>query len=234
MSQFPWIQQFSLFLFDFDGLLVDTEVLHYQAYQRLCSRFGETLPWTFDEYRNIAPISSEKLQQSLREDVPGMFVKEPSWERLYAIKKANYDELLREGQLKFMPGVVELLEELNRIGKPRAIVTHSARPFIEFIADQLPLLMTIPIWVTREDYNNSKPSPDPYLKALEIFEMTADKAVGFEDSPRGFEALQKAKVPAVMINRDPHSSVDKQQIAVFDSFFSIPAEGPFALKGSLS
>lgn len=232
MSNLNWIHNFDLLLFDFDGLLVDTEELHYQAYQRLCANYKETLPWTFDEYCNIAHLSSEKLQQALRDEVPGMFIKEPSWEVLYAFKKSSYDALLREGQLKFMPGVIELLEELNRVGKPRAIVTHSARPFIEFIGDQLPLLKTIPLWITRENYNLSKPAPDPYLKALEMFEIPAANAIGFEDSPRGLESLQKAKVPAVLINRKPHASLQKQHIVVFDSFCSIPEEGPFALNGS--
>ena len=42
-----WISNYDLFLFDLDGLLVDTEKLHFEAYKRLCSRFGYELAWDF-------------------------------------------------------------------------------------------------------------------------------------------------------------------------------------------
>ncbi len=81
-----------------------------------------------------------------------------------------------------MPGVEELLKELIELKSKRAVVTNSTKEQIETIKELLPLLKSIPLWITREDYENPKPAPDGYLKAMEVLADSGDRVIGFEDS----------------------------------------------------
>jgi HAD superfamily hydrolase (TIGR01509 family) len=67
------------------------------------------------------------------------------------------------------------------------------------ITKHIPLLQKIPHWITREDYQEAKPSPQGYLKAIEKFAHPQDQIIGFEDSPRGLQALLGTKAKPVWV-----------------------------------
>ena len=217
-----WIERFDLFLFDLDGLLVDTERLHYQAYQALCQRYDVPLEWSFGEYLGIAHSSSEGLRESL---CP-LFEGRP-WEELYEEKKTIYIELLNRGNLQLMPGVERLLKELASARVKRCVATHSSKEQVAAIKHFLPVLKTIPVWVTREDYERPKPHPDAYYKALELLMDPEDRVIGFEDSLRGFKALKETIALPVLICDPNHPQMGDEHLqgAVhFPSFSQIPTQ----------
>ena len=199
-----WIKQFQLFLFDFDGLLVNTEKLHFAAYQEMCRGRGVQLNWDFDRYCAIAHSDDTAIRRNIYTEFPGLFEEEPNWSVLYAEKKAAYFSLLQGGKLELMPGVENLLKELERRGLKRCVVTHSLYEQIAFIRDQLPALQSIPVWFTREDYTQPKPSPECYIKAIDKLAEPGDRVIGFEDSLRGFNALSGSSAFPVLICRNDH------------------------------
>ena len=83
-----WIHQFQLFLFDFDGLLVNTEELHFLAYKKMCSNRGFNFDWSFERYCESANYIADLLKHELYEKFPLLYEMEPSWDVLYAEKKA--------------------------------------------------------------------------------------------------------------------------------------------------
>ncbi len=203
-----WINKFDLFLFDFDGLLVDTEGLHFEAYQRLCARYGCNLPWTLDQFFNIAHTSALGIRNEIERLFPQMFGGR-SWDALYSEKKSIYQELLQSGNLSLLPGVQPLLEKLAARGKKRCVVTNSTLPQIELVKTHIPVLQTIPYWFTRESYANPKPAPDGYLKALQELKGPQDRVIGFEDSLRGLKSLQQAGVEnTVLICMPTHPQLE--------------------------
>ena len=124
-----------------------------------------------------------------------------------------------------MPGVEKLLQYLQKKGVKRAVVTNSFKEQIDLIKKQIPILESIPLWVTREDYKSAKPEPDGYLKALELLEGQGDVAIGFEDTLRGYCALSGAKVEGVVVSevlseefRDKLSAMGAKMIPSFESF----------------
>lgn len=192
-----WIRQFDLFLFDFDGLLVDTEQLHYQAYQKTLCHYGHRLEWTFPAYCNLAHTGSTKVKEALYAEFPDL----PSdWDAIYRIKKECYQELLEQGKIALMPGVAPLLEALLQAKIRSCTVTHSPRTQTDRIRTQLPILNSIPHWITREDYQKPKPDPECYRKAIELYGRPNDRVVGFEDTPRGLAALGGTRAVAVWIS----------------------------------
>ncbi len=218
-----WIEKFDLFLFDLDGLLVNTEMLHYEAYRSLCSHYGYQLPWNFSEYLEVAHASSEGLREAL---YPHLASQGGEWSSIYAMKKKIYQESLNKGKLSLMPGVEALLQELAGARLKRCVATHSTKEQVETIKHHLPILKTIPVWITREDYESPKPAPDAYLKAIELLADPGDRIVGFEDSFRGLQALRATLALPVLICDPKHRQLKSEELVGtvhYPSFEKIPS-----------
>jgi beta-phosphoglucomutase len=199
-----WIHNFDLFLFDFDGLLVNTEEIHFEAYRQMCRKFGFELDWDFRMFCGVAHSDSEALRKTIYAQLPELYKQQPDWSVLYAEKKRIYLQLLKAGRVNFLPGAEELLTALQEAGIKRCVVTNSAEEQIEWIKGGLPLLNSIPVWITREYYDKPKPDSECYRKALEMLAEPGDRIVGFEDSLRGLKALQGVSVKAVLICSNDH------------------------------
>lgn len=217
-----WIEKFDLFLFDLDGLLVDTEKLHFEAYRALCKQHGHRLDWDFDHYVQIAHTSHDGLQKAIYP----LIEQGGSWDTLYQEKKALYIEMLRQGTLELMPGVEPLLKELAFSSAKRCVATHSARGQVETIKQKLPILKTIPVWITREDYENPKPAPDAYLKAIELLGDPGDRIIGFEDSLRGLRALQETPAEPVLICDPNHPQLKGEPLGAATHYSSLEKIAP--------
>ena len=183
-------QDYDLICFDFDGVLVDSESLHFEAYKQMCAKRGISLKWDEEQYAQFALYSADGLRKALLKEYPQL--REVSWEELYAEKKAAYQAIL-EQRVELMPGVEKLLEGLK--GLPTCVVTNSARAQIEKIREMHPILNTIPRWITREDYSNPKPDPECYKFAAK----DSKRVIGFEDSPRGLRALLGSGAEGILV-----------------------------------
>lgn len=196
-----WITKFQLFLFDFDGLLVNTEHLHFAAYCQMLERRGYKVDWSFRQFCQLAHLNSESLRERIYQDFPDI---EPDFRILYAEKKAIYQELIANGKLSLMPGSEALLLELQKKDIRRCVVTNSPLEQISLIRSKIPALQTIPHWITREDYSKAKPDPECYLKAISLYGKSGDKIIGFEDSIRGLKALQNTPALPCLVCPDDH------------------------------
>lgn len=194
-----WIYYYQLFLFDFDGLLVNTEQLHYQAYIKMCAQRGFKLPWSFYRYSEAAHHKATGLRDQIYLEFPALKEQEPNWDVLYEEKKAAFLHLLHEGAAQLMPGVQVLLQALQDANIKRCVVTHSASPLVSLIRQQNPILNTIPHWIMREHYTQPKPHPECYLTAIHQLAQAGDRIIGFEDSPRGLKALLETQATPVLI-----------------------------------
>ncbi len=194
-----WIHDYQLFLFDFDGILVNTEKLHYLAYKKMCADRGFSLKWDMPTYIRHAMYSADGLKKGIYQELPDLQRYEPCWDILYQEKKQAYANLLRNQGTELMPGVEKLLKELDRAHIKRCVVTHSAAEQIALIRSQHSLLDTIPLWITREDYQQPKPASECYEKAIAQLGQKGDRIIGFEDSPRGLKALLGTEAEAVLV-----------------------------------
>lgn len=220
-----WIHEYQLFLFDFDGLLVNSEELHYMAYKRMLAARGVVFDWDFNQYCQVAHYYSDGLRVRIYEQYPELKVQEPSWEVLYAEKKQAIFDLLNEGAVQLMPGVHRLLEALSDAQINRCVVTHSPDELVAIVRRKHPILDTIPHWITREHYSKPKPDPECYLKAVEIHAASQDKVIGFEDTPRGLRALMATRAKPVLICEAAYPEIPgfvSQGVLHFPTFASIP------------
>ena len=194
-----WIHDYDLYLFDFDGLLVNTEALHHKAYQTMCRNRGFELTWSFSEYATIAHSDPTNIRRQIYKAFPKLKEVDPHWDLLYKEKTEAYLSILGRGEVELMPGVKHFLRELEMRHKKMCVVTNSRFDMVEPIIDHNPALEVIQYWVTREDYGVPKPDPECYRMAMERYLSPGGRAIGFEDSPRGLNALLGAGAEPVMI-----------------------------------
>lgn len=202
-----WIQDYQLFLFDFDGLLVNTEEIHFLAYQRMCEKYGFKLEWSFERYCRAAHYRAEGLKEDIYNSLPGLYQAEPNWDILYAYKRQQIIALLESGAIQLMPGVHELLTALQHANIKRCVVTHSPTALVDVVRRQHGILNTIPHWITREHYNHPKPHPEGYCIAIQKFAAPHEKIIGFEDTPRGIEALLQTSAKPVLISQISYDNI---------------------------
>lgn len=202
-----WLDDYQLFLLDFDGLLVNTEEIHYLAYKEMFKKRGIDFSWSFDRYCKAAHYSSDTFRVQIYEEFPALEKQEPRWPVLYEEKKTILINMYHNGNVHLMPGAKSLLEFLHQTQKKHCVVTNSPYDVILKLKSQIPELQRIPYWITRENYTHAKPHPECYIKAVELYSQPGDRVIGFEDSPRGIRALIGAGVKAVMVTETPYPEI---------------------------
>ncbi len=195
-TKLPSLFAYDAVFLDLDGLLVDSERLHFRAYETMLSNRGCRLGWDFLTFLSIAHQSATGLKETILKQFPCL--KTP-WERLYQEKTAAYLTLLKEGSVRWMKGAEQLLQELQKRAISHAIVTNSSKEQLLLIQDTLALLKMVPLSITREDYRFAKPHSDSYETAMRSLGISAKRAIGLEDSMRGIFALKGAGIQPLLV-----------------------------------
>ena len=190
------------FLFDFDGLILDTEVPSLAAWQRVYEEHGQELPlgrWAdgIGTHGGFEPI--EHLEELVGAPVER--------EQIDARRRAHELSLIEAEELR--PGIAEYLAEAERRGLKRAIVSSSSRAWIDLHLGRLEQDVGWDAIVTADhDETRAKPRPDLYLEALDVLGVAAAEAVAFEDSPNGASAARGAGIFCVAVPNPATSGLE--------------------------
>lgn len=173
------MNRYDSILFDFDGVLVDSEPVHYECWSEILGKFGLRLSWDAWCANCIGVSDRAMLQRMCAELSPPIHV-----ETLYATypaKNARFRELM-ETRMPFFDGVRELFESLYR-KYALAVVTSSGRNEVEALLEKAGLTPYLHATVYGGDVKRLKPAPDPYLRAAEL--LHARHPLVVEDSDAG-------------------------------------------------
>ena len=162
----------------------------------MCENRNLVLGWNEREYAQYATFCANGLKRELTSRYPQLL---DCWDDFYAEKKEVYTKILHDRGTELMPGVAALLKRLEKAQIARCVVTHSPSDHLAVIKKQHPILQTIPNWVTREHYNEPKPHSECYKLAISRYAKPGDRVVGFEDSPRGLQALTGTDAKAFLV-----------------------------------
>ena len=174
-------------LFDFDGLILDTEMPEVQTYREIYADHGHEFP---DEvWMKMIGISSPENSQlpwRVLEERTGAIDRNALVER----SRARRIELIEAQSLQ--PGVLEVLEECDLRGIRKAIVSSSGRKWVEGHLGRLGILERFERCVCGHEGLPSKPAPDLYKKACAEMGVAPTEALAIEDSPNGIAAAVAA------------------------------------------
>jgi HAD superfamily hydrolase (TIGR01509 family) len=189
-------------LFDFDGLLVDTESPAYAAWADVYRQHGHEL--TIETWS--AAIGTLEGFNPF-EDLEGRLGYPLDRESVDAAQQAAEDAATELEELR--DGVADYLAEAERLGLARAIVSSSGHKWINRHLERLDLLEGWNCIVAANgDATRAKPRPTLYLEALERLGVTAEQAIAFEDSPNGITAAKAAGLYCVAVPNPTTATLD--------------------------
>lgn len=170
------------FIFDLDGVIIDSEPLHERAIRVVCARHDIEVPdRLFDTFRG-------QTDRDLMEHLARKRSVDPAV--LLAAKHDAYEALHRE--LTLMPGVLNVLDGLEARGRPLALVTSSVRRNQRQTFERFGLTPYFDAVVTADDVKRAKPHPEPYQRAVELLGVAASACCVVEDSTHGVTSARRA------------------------------------------
>jgi HAD superfamily hydrolase (TIGR01509 family) len=207
------------FLFDFDGLILDTETASRAGWQWLYREHGHELPdekWElvvgtvgrWDPWEHLEELVGERLDRDALNEQ----------RRVHELSLIEAEEL--------RPGIADYILAAERLDLKRAIVSSASRRWIDMHLARLERTVGWDAIVTADqDAVRAKPAPTLYLEALGELGVAADEAVAFEDSPNGVAAAKQAGIYVVGI---PNSvtrgfGLDEADVVV-DSLADLPPD----------
>jgi pseudouridine 5'-phosphatase len=177
-------------LFDLDGLLLDTEPLHAEAWQQAASHFGR--PLADPELLALRGRRRLDCADQVLAWIAASGLATPNREELLAVRQPIAEALLIQAEP--MPGASELVSRCRARGIPMALATSSSRAAVELKARPHPWLGQIQERVHGDDPEllAGKPAPDVFLLASRRLGVPSHACWAFEDSPAGAQAALAA------------------------------------------
>jgi HAD superfamily hydrolase (TIGR01509 family) len=180
-------------IFDFDGLILDTEVPAFESWRQVYEDHGGVL--AVDTWARVLGGSGNEidhiaeLERFAGRKLDGQAIRRRRLEH----KQALIDEQ------DILPGVKEYIAEGKELGLRLAVVSSSPRTWVEHYLLHLGIMPDFDAVVCGADAPRSKPHPDLYLRALASLNLQSDEVIAFEDSPNGITSAQGAGVFCVAV-----------------------------------
>lgn len=210
------LKNYSAYLFDMDGTLVDSEKLKGFALVKTCSHFGGEVD--VDTYKAVMGKSWEQVTSYF-------FTKAQiasDFDKFNAVFKQEYQKLLFHA-LKPNPNVVELLSNLKERGKKIGVVSSAFAWMVDQVLIQLDIKKFFDIVIASEHVSKHKPDPEAYLLALRKLGLPGSEVLIFEDSESGLIAAKRAGCDSVAFKHEFNSGHDfglaLAVITDFNAFF---------------
>jgi HAD superfamily hydrolase (TIGR01509 family) len=200
------------YLFDLDGTLVDSLVVHAQCFRQVLQRFFPEALDRFD-YARFYGWKTIDVFHALALPADSQQIRE-----LTAAKQACYQKAVRQGQVKLFAGVKEALQLLQAKGRRLYIVTGGSSPSTLELLAASGLVSYFSGLITGEDVERSKPHPEPFLRALSQFRLSPETVLTVEDSLAGAVASERAGIAAVLVNTQ-HMDGERVAFRRFMDFF---------------
>ena len=200
-------------VFDFDGVLADTEGLHFRAFQDVLA--GEGIELTSADYaaRYLGRADSEVFRAVAFDR--GLALDSGRIQSLLRRKSVRYDALVETGDVT-IPGVAEKVRAWSEM-LPLAVASGARRSEIEYVLGAARLLSCFTAVVAAEDVGRGKPGPDPYLEVLRRLNeasrqrgmqpIAATRVVAVEDSLSGLESIRAAGIHSVAVSTNYPATV---------------------------
>ena len=180
-------------IFDFDGVIIDTETPNYLTWQEVFESYGVELDhslWSriigggterFDPCQHLEDLTGAKLDQDAIRQRRGQ----------------RHLDVIESSPL--LPGVLEYISEARRLGLKLGVASSSSRDWVESHLVKRDLLEHFDAIVARDDVDNIKPDPELYLTAVAHLGVSPHNALAIEDSPNGITAAKRAGLFCVVV-----------------------------------
>jgi HAD superfamily hydrolase (TIGR01509 family) len=204
-------------IFDFDGLILDTEISALQSWQEIYQEHNCPLPlekWAlriggaaemFDPYEYLETQFGQPIQR----------------DHIAERRLQRHLELIATQSA--LPGVEDYITTARRLGLKLGLASSSPRSWIVRHLSRLGLVTSFDYMKCGDEVTHTKPHPELYLSVLEALNTAPDQAIALEDSPNGVLAAQRAgifcvAIPNVVTGQLPLDHADLRLSSLADGF----------------
>ncbi|MBT2159896.1 beta-phosphoglucomutase [Zobellia barbeyronii] len=185
----------SAFIFDLDGVIVDTAKYHYLAWRKLANELG--FEFTKEQNEQFKGVSRKRCLEILL-DIGGITATQNQFDRWMIEKNEDYLEYIEKmDESEILPDVPKVLDFLKERNIPIALgsASKNARPILE----KVHLLSYFDAIVDGNDVTKAKPDPEVFLIAARKLKTAPEKCLVFEDAVAGIQAANNANMLSVGI-----------------------------------
>jgi len=183
-------------IFDFDGVVLDSETPEYESHRQLYERCG--VPLTIADWCDAIGLWSEGHDDRRFDTLSSRSANAPARDDYHAERRRIFEALLPPEPMR---GIRELLMALDQAGIPAAIASTAPARWVVPAAERLGLRARFTAIVTGDAVSRRKPAPDVYLEAARQLGVNPSRSVAIEDSAPGVAAARAAGMTVVAI---PH------------------------------
>ncbi|MBF7091364.1 HAD family hydrolase [Flavobacterium sp. ALJ2] len=217
-------------IFDMDGVIVDTEPVHYYAYHKQFSELN--IDVTDEVYATFTGFSTRNTFQALKNIFPTI---EQEVEDLIQRKRTIFNDAFdTKEDLYLLDGVADLIKDLYANGMQLILASSASKVTIERVFTRFNLHQYFTDIVSGEDFPQSKPNPAIFLHAASLSKAPKEDCIVIEDSTNGVKAAKAAGIYCVGYNSE-HSKMQDLSDAdeVINHFEELNFEKIVAIKSSI-
>jgi putative hydrolase of the HAD superfamily len=180
-------------IFDFDGLIVDTETPWYEAYKAVFKQYDVDLPLEVwgkcigTSFHVFNPL--DYLEQHANCSI--------SRDAINQEAEMQHSNLMKYQTIR--PGVKNYLREAKELGLKIGLASSSSRSWVESYLNTFEVIEFFDTVHTSDDVSQVKPNPELYIKSLKALQVYGDEAIAFEDSLNGLTAAKEAGAFCVIV-----------------------------------
>ena len=216
-------------LFDFDGILVDTEPMHHRAFNEVLVPLGMEIPWKVYVEIYMGFDDRDAFREAFR--AKGIDLDDANLAKLVAAKSRAFQDGLRNGVTAY-PGAVPMIESLHATGRPLALCSGALRSDIAPILSQLGVARCFDVIVSADDVRRSKPDPESYALAFARLSerhptllTLPDTSVAVEDTPAGIRSAKGAGLRVLAVTNSYGAGELAEADWIVESLESVRFEG---------
>lgn len=180
-------------LFDMDGLVLDSEKLYSRFWREACLFYG--FPMSYEQSLKMRALNSKLGEAMLR----SFFGPAADYKKLRAKRIELMDAFIEENGVELKPGVLELLDHLQRKGIATAIASSSPPERIRNHLSRHGLDTRFDCLCSGHEVPTGKPAPDIYIHAAQRLGLKPEECMALEDAPAGILSAYRAGCLCVMV-----------------------------------
>lgn len=198
-------------IFDMDGVLINSEPLHYEIWKQIFAERGVEID--FEHYKGCIGSTVKRLMELIWEGYGVDFRGDATMPARFKEVKSEYIETKDVPRIE---GVTEVIPKLKEKGYRLAIASSSPQEYIEFCMEKLGIAECFEVMFSGERVAHPKPAPDVFLAAAEALGADPAECLVVEDSTNGSRA---AKAAGMMCLGFPNPDSGDQDLSVADNYF---------------
>lgn len=176
-------------IFDMDGVIIDSEVIYIDFFKKVLQDFDVEI--SEEDLFSLAGLSQQKTDEFLKSKLH----RKP--EEVYGLMKKYIDDDKINYSSIVMDGFYPLLKELKRKNLKIALASSSPKKTINNVLEELEIKDEFDAVISGEDFKESKPNPEIYIKTCEILRVRPKDAIAIEDSDYGIDSAKNAGLTVI-------------------------------------